>query len=130
MVQAPGQLENLASSQAFQVFAVKLGQRRERFLRIMDEAPDQPFFGVFHRPERRQLARRDGRPPADGCLPDLGPDHILRDPRLVCNPVGELVPGGRVRYPRGHRQHSAEKLPAAVVLSEIEARSRPIQQVL
>ena len=46
------------------------------------------------------------------------------------DPVGELIPGGRIRNPRGHGQHSAEELPAAVSPAEVKAHRCLIKQIL
>ena len=74
---------------------------------IVDQAPNQGFFGLFQLSERRQLPGRDGGPPLDRRLPNLRPDDLFRNPGLVGDPVRELVPGGRIGNPGGHRQHLA-----------------------
>src|SRR5438309_19490 len=51
---------------------------------------------------------------------DFGAHHLFRNARFVCDPVGELIPGRRIGNPGGHLEHFAEKLAAAVILSEIE----------
>ena len=59
-----------------------------------------------------------------------GAHDLFCDPRLVRDPVGELVTGGRFRDPRRDLEHLAQELSPAVVVSEVEANGGLIEQVL
>ena len=113
----------------FQILVVQLGERLQRLAGIVNQPPNQGLFRLFQLPERRQLAGGDRRPPVDGRLTYLRPNHLFCNPGLVGDPVRELVPGGGVRNPRRDREHLAEELPAAVVVSEIEPLGGLIEQI-
>ena len=60
------------------------------------------------------------RPPSD-----FRPDHLFCNPRFVRDPVGELVPGGRIGNPGRNGQHLAQELPPALRRARNRARRRP-----
>src|SRR5688572_17430762 len=65
-----------------------------------------------------------------GGFPDFGADHGLRDPRLVGESVGELIPRGGIRNARGHAKHLLQKVTAAVVAGQVVLGGGAVQQEL
>ena len=130
IVQAPGHFEDLPAGQVLEIVVVQLGQRLQRLAGIMDQPPNQAFFRMFQLPERRAArAAVTVGPLLDRGLTDFGAHHVFRNPRLVRDPVRELVAGGGVRNPGRDRQHLAQELPPAVVVAEVEPAGRLIEQV-
>ena len=61
---------------------------------------------------------------------DFRPYDLFRNPRLVGNAVGKLIPRRSVGNPGRYGQHAAEELSPIVIVAEIQTLGRPIEQVL
>ena len=87
---------------------------------VVDQTPKSaPFRPVAAARSSAARAPVSVVPPLDGRLPDLRADHLFGNPRLVRQPIGELVAGRGVRNPGGDRQHPVQELPPAVVAAEV-----------
>ena len=99
-VQAPGHLEDVPAGQFFRSSSSSSASASSAVAGIVDQRPDQAFFGVFQLPEATAARGRSTVGlPLDRRLADFGPDDLFGNPRLVGDPVGELVARGGVRNP-------------------------------
>src|SRR5688572_22125060 len=78
--------------------------------------------------ERRNALGWQLGPSGCGCFPDFGSNHVLRDLRLVSEPVGELIAHCRIRNARGHAQHFLQKIAAVIVSRQIMFGCSTVQQ--
>jgi len=126
----PRGFEDFAARQAFEVFLVQVGKGLDGLGRPVHEQPNEPFFGLFQLSERWHLPGGDDGLPIDGGFTDFRSNDIFCNARLVRDAIGELIAGRRVRNPRRHPQHRTEEFTPDVAVPQIEARRRPIEQIL